>query len=140
VRFAYFPRHISKAKPNEVKPSFFSQADTVGCSVQRESLSSDDVLKSIVHAAEETKQQEWRGVLQAEISTIRRIKLFGFKGRAVCIYDTAMHDNIGHADIFHSERVIEEADRVEVRKHLMDAFNGGKFVTPKQYRGGALLG
>ena len=130
--------HLRNGKA-EVKPNFFSQAETKGCSIQREAISTDEELKALVSAFERKCEQQWQGALPSSSEDVRQIRLDDSEGRAVCIYDTALRDNGGHADLLISEHVIEHADRLETRRKLLDAFNKGKVCDPKTYRDGALI-
>ena len=133
ARFILTPIHFKKGK---FLPSIFSQAGTEGCSIQRESLASTNELAALVRGMTASGKQNWYGVLSATCQSVRDIKIAGKEFRTLCVFDTSNKHNPAHAELCHSQHVIEEADRLEVRRHLFAAFGSGAYVTPANYRSG----
>jgi hypothetical protein len=137
-RFIFSPIHISESGRSTIKPSAFSYAETGGCSVQRESIATDQELGQWMAGYKHAQSGHlWQGVLTAKCLTVRNIKVSGAK-RAAGVYDTAEKSNPSHAEIFHTEHVLEE-DRLEIRRELMIAFNSNRLISPNVYRGGTLV-
>ncbi len=139
TRFIFSPVHISKNKTglSAVKPSAFSYAETAGCSVQRDSIATNEELHLWMNAYKRSQPDHLlQGVLSAKCATVRDIKVDG-KKRATGVYDTAEKLNPSHAEIFHTEHVLDE-DRLEIRRELMAAFSSAHLIPPNIYRNGAL--
>jgi hypothetical protein len=140
TRFVFSPVHLDK-KGKKIKPSVFSHVFTVGCSIQRESIVSDDELVNFV-ARYLTKNaaHAWHGVLTADCAILRGITLDDQSKRIICVYDMAEEVNPAHGEIHQSHYEIEEADQPELRAKLFAAFNNGVNIEPTQYRNGSLRG
>lgn len=54
------------------------------------------------------------------------------------VYDTAEPKNQAHAEIFQTEHVIDDADKLELKFELFTKFSNGHLTKPDSYRGGDL--
>lgn len=139
ARFVFSPLHLTKK--GDLNPSFFSHVTTKGCSLQRDSIATEEELREFVQAflSRDTKRS-WKGVVSARCADVRSItpgsSADGVR-RAICVYDTAEEGNPAHAEMC-SARSIQEADAAELRRHLMAAFGDGKILEPGAFRGGAI--
>lgn len=139
TRFVFSPVHLDR-KGRKIKPSVFSHVSTVGCSVQRESIVSDEELVNFVKSyLGKNSTHLWHGILTADCNALRDIILEDQQKRIVCVYDMAEEQNRAHAEIHQSQYEIEEADRPELRAKLFEAFNNGINIEPAQYRNGSIL-
>jgi hypothetical protein len=134
TRFVFAPVHVSKN--GGVKPSLFNQVHTSGCSVQRDSIADNSEITSFVSTfLGAGEDRVWMGVVSAECHNIRSIRIDDRSERAVCVFDTSGKNNPAHGEVCRA-RVIDEADRVELRNHLYKAFNSKAVITPENYRAG----
>lgn len=78
------------------------------------------------------------GTLTSDCQSLRDIQLSDKTSRVVAIYDTAEPENPAHAEIFQTEHVIEDADRLELRAEIYRRFDNGVLTIPSAYRSGAL--
>ena len=137
TRFVFIESHLRKDKKS-IKPSFFSQVDTKGCSIQRESVVNDDELVTFVKGfREKNPRRNWLGVVTGGCHEIRSI-LTDQDKRACCIYDTGYKFNPSHGEICKTHH-IEEADKGELRSQLMKIFNNGLIIEPHRYRDGKIV-
>ena len=137
TRFVFIESHLRKDKKS-IKPSFFSQVDTKGCSIQRESVVNDDELVTFVKGfREKNPRRNWLGVVTGGCHEIRSI-LTDQDKRACCIYDTGYKVNPSHGEICKTHH-IEEADKGELRSQLMKIFNNGLIIEPHRYRDGKIV-
>jgi hypothetical protein len=136
ARFILTPIHFKKGK---YLPSIFSQAGTDGCSIQRESIARSGELAALLKTMIASGKQTWHGVLLAHCQSVRDIKVDDRPARTVCVFDTGNKPNPAHGELCHTQYVIEEADRLEVRRHLFAAFGNGTVITTADYRNGDVL-
>jgi hypothetical protein len=137
-RFVFSPIHLNKK--GELKPSLFTHIETSGCSVQRESLATfNEILDFVSKFLSVDSERKWHGVAQARASDIRNININNTNKRNLCIYDTAEINNPAHAEICKTIYVIDEADKLELRRHIFKAFGNSSVITPDAYRSGAVL-
>lgn len=136
ARFAFVPLHFTKA--GAVKPNLFSQVFTDGCSIQRESLATQQELsKWMGDLLRDNSKFIWRGVLTAKCSDLRGINADAKNiGRSVCVYDTALSVNTSHGEIFAADSTIDEADELEIKAELMKCFDSENLIHPQQYQNG----
>ncbi len=126
-------------KKGNVKPNGFSHVHSKGCSIQRNLVANNDELLAFVKQFLSKKDDRaWKGVLYGHCGNIRNISADDSGQREVCVYDTANLGNPAHGELFQTQYVIDEADRVELRGKLFIAFGDGKIISPLQYRGGAV--
>lgn len=138
TRFVFSPVHLNKAK-NKIKSSVFSHVHHKGCSIQRESIVSDNELTNFVENFKKMNPQlTWYGILTARCAELRGIQITGQSKRAICLYDMAEHDNPAHGEMHQTEYVIEDADQVELRAKLFEIFNQGVHTPPNNYRSGRI--
>lgn len=139
TRFIFSPVHVSK-KNGKVLPAAFSHAATKGCSVQRESIATNEELTQWIGSyAQKNSTHAWVGTLASNCQSIRQIKLSDGIARVFAVYDTAEPGNQAHAEIFQTEHVLEDGDRIEQRAELFKRFGHGVLTDPSNYRSGALL-
>ena len=137
TRFIFSPLHVRKN--GELKPSLFTHVETSGCSVQREHLATNAELSPWVQGfLLNQDKQSWFGTVSALSSDIREVGLSQSSNRAFAVYDTAERNNPAHAEVFQTQYVVDEADRIELRAEIMKAFGGGKITKPYLYRSGAV--
>lgn len=136
-RFVFSPIHVGK---KGILPAVFSHTFTVGCSIQRESIVSEPEL---VHFVKEflagKADRSWHGVLTADNKALRNYTMDNSDRRAFCIYDTAEKHNPAHGEIHQARYEIDEADKIELRAKLFEAFNDGVPIIPSTYRNGSIL-
>ena len=138
ARFIFSPMLFDR-KTGKAKPNAFSHVNSRGCSIQRDSITTNDELFSFVKQFLIGKDDRaWKGVLHAQCSNIRNISSDDSVRREVCVYDTATLGNPAHGELFQSQYVVDEADRVELREKLFIAFGNGGMIPPLQYRDGAV--
>lgn len=134
ARFVFSPIHINK-KNGEIKPSIISHIFNRGCSIQRETIASNDELSRFVSdflANDPKKERSWNRVLIATCNNLRSITIDNQK--ALCLYDTAEEHNPAHGEICLS-REIPEANHAELRFEIMKVFSE---CQPNDYRGGKI--
>ena len=137
-RAVFNPIHIDKQ--GRLKPSLFTHAFAKGCSIQRGCLATtEELVAFFTKMLRDQVGWTWYGVVTASGEGIRAITVDDSKSRGMCLYDTALRENPAHAEIAMSSTPSLQFDEPELRKHLTDAFGGGKIVRPKEYRGGAVL-
>ena len=137
TRFAFHPIHFEK-RNHKLKNSIFSQVANSGCSIQRENLATNNELRSWLTNKFANDGLEWQGIVQAKCDDVRQIMAENSKKRALAVYDTAEKENPSHAEIFQTQYVIDDADRLEIRRKLFKAFGDGQFIQPSDYRENAL--
>lgn len=82
----------------------------------------------------------WVGVLSGKCRDVRSIRPDETDDRAVCVFDTAEPENPAHGELCQTHYIVEEADRVELRRKLYVAFGDGTVIKPSQYRNGTAWG
>lgn len=118
-----------------VKANIFSHVTSKGCSIQRDSIATNDEMVAFVTKFLTLKEdRSWKGVVSAETGTIRSLKVGETPHRAVCAYDTGEQHNPAHGELCQSQYVIDEADQIELRTNLFFSFVAQAVVTPRQYR------
>lgn len=138
ARFVFSPMHVDR-KTGNIKPSIFSHVHTKGCSIQRDSVAQPDEIDAfITKFLSAADNRIWVGVLLGQCKSVRNIKAAESDQRAVCVYDTAEKSNPAHGELCQTQYVVEEADRLELRRWLFAAFGDGIVVQPAQYRDGAV--
>lgn len=134
TRFIFSPMHTNSR--GVVKPSLFEHVHTRGCSVQRDSIANDAEITSFVtNFLNDGDDRVWLGAVSAKCSDVRDIRIDGDKDRAMCVFDTAEPNNPSHGEICRA-RVVDEADKAELRHSLWKAFNGSVVIKPSDYRMG----
>lgn len=137
-RFVFSPIHLNRK--GEIKPSLFSHVSTIGCSIQRETIASNDEIGNFISKfLRNDIKYSWNGVLMAKSDDLRKVLVESTSARALCLYDTAEKDNPSHGEI-HQTVDINEADQIELRHDIMQAFVSAKKLTPNSYRNGDVLG
>ena len=137
TRFIFSPLHVRKN--GDLKPSLFSHVESSGCSVQREEFATNDELTPWVSEfLQKQSKQSWFGTVSASSSAIRNVEVGKSLNRAFAVYDTAEKINPAHAEVFQTQYVIDEADRIELRAEIMKVFGGGVISTPEKYREGVI--
>ncbi len=140
ARFVFVPIHLKKVGA-AVKPSFFDQIHTSGCSVQRDALAADKEISTFVsNFLNGDVRRAWVGVITGQCKSIRAIRMEAGQERALCVYDTAEQSNPAHGEVFCSGDVSDDADRLELRHDLWSAFNNGAMIPSKLYRAGTIWG
>ena len=126
-------------KKGKVKPNVFSHVYSKGCSIQRDSVAENgELLAFVKQFLTQNGKQAWKGVIYGQCGNIRSISADNPGRREVCVYDTAKLKNPAHGELFQSQYVIDEADRIELREKLFTAFGNGNMISPLQYRDGAV--
>lgn len=137
ARFVFSPMHVHR-KTGHIKPSIFSHVHTFGCSIQRDSVAKiDEIVVFVESFLTERDDRAWIGVLSGQCQNIRGIRAGESRDRAVCVFDTAEPENPAHGELCQTHYIIEEADKVELRKNLFAAFGEGMIIQPSLYRSGA---
>jgi hypothetical protein len=138
ARFVFLDSHVGKN--GQVRPNTFSQVNTVGCSIQRDSIAPTDEIRLFVrNFIRKNPGRTLQGVITAGCGALRSIRIDGIDGRTICLYDTALPENPAHGEIF-GARPLEPEDWAELRGALFDAFGGGPMTTPTEYRDGTFEG
>jgi hypothetical protein len=127
------PMHVGK---KGLLPNLFSQIESSGCSIQRESKAQDAELLEFVRTFLTSKpKQKWHGVAKATCADLRK----AIDGRRlVCLYDTALSHNPSHAEMLRTRYAVPEADVLEMRKHVWTSFGSGAYTSRNDYRAGAI--
>lgn len=137
ARFVFSPMHIHK-KTGDILPSVFSHVHTVGCSIQRDSIAKTDEIVAFVKSFLDARDDRaWIGVLAGKCQDVRGISADESCDRAVCVFDTAEPENPAHGEMCQTNYIVEEADKLELRRNLFGAFGNGVVIQPSQYRDGA---
>lgn len=135
-RAIFVPLHLN-LKTKLLKPQLFSHAFSKGCSIQRDSIATTrEVVAFVTSMLKRNEKWTWYGMVSSRASTLRDINVAD--SRALCLYDTAEANNAAHGEFGISNMVTAVEDEPELRKHILDAFGGGKIIPPKEYRGGAV--
>ena len=115
-RFLFSPTQIGKS--GKVKPTIWDYVQTGGCSVQREGIGSDDIAVNLVTKfLNEKSDAKWYGVyVMCDCSGIRDICKPRTSQPAIWVFDTALSENIAHAELFETPATIDDADWLEVRR------------------------
>lgn len=139
-RFVFSPVHVTKK--GELKPSLFSQVATNGCSVQRDDVATNDELLNFIRSFLLGKDNRvWIGVVSGICGAVRAISVpAGRNLRAICVYDTAESHNPAHSEMFQTGHVnqADEADALEVRRKLLEAFGNGAIGDRRAYKQGVI--
>lgn len=134
ARFVFSPLHLNKK--GEVKPGLFSHVFNKGCSIQRDTIASDDELGIFVgNFLIKDPKFKWEGVVIGKSEDLRKFLIESSKTRALCLYDTADKTNPSHGEI-HKASDMDEADEIELRHDLMKAFKSNSRISPNSYRAG----
>lgn len=133
TRFVFLKDHLRSDKKS-IKPNFFSHIDSRGCSIQRETIAGDNELISFVkNFLANYPEKNWFGVVSGKCHELRSI-LTDKNKRACCVFDTGEVNNPSHGEICKTHYIIEEAERLELRRKLIKIFNNGLIVNPNEYR------
>ena len=104
--------------------------------MQRDSIASNSEITTFVSTFLSAKEDRvWMGVVSAVCENVREIRIEGTGERVLCVFDTAEKANPAHGEMCRA-RVIDEADRAELRNHLYKAFNSKFVIAPDGYRAG----
>lgn len=137
ARFVFSPMHVDR-KTGNIKPSIFSHVHSKGCSIQRDTVAKAEELGAFIANFLTAKDDRiWVGVLLGRCQSVRNIKTDSNR-RAVCVFDTAEKSNPAHGELCQTHYVIEESDRLELRRMLFAAFGDGVVIQPAEYRDGLL--
>ena len=137
ARFVFSPMHVDRK--GNIKPSIFSHVHSKGCSIQRDSIAKTDEIVAFVNSFLTIKDDRaWIGVLLGVCQNARGIRSGDSDNRAVCVFDTAERHNTAHGEMCQTHYVVEEADKVELRRNLFAVFNEGVVIRPPVYREGAV--
>ncbi len=134
-RFAFSPIHIGS---KGVKASLFSHAFSHGCSIQRDAFASNQELISWLSSLmRDQPEWSWKKVAIASCSDIRDVRLSdGSKG--FCVLDTANETNPSHGEIFQAKYQLDDADQLQLKREIMQAFTKVAPFDPQTYRSGEL--
>lgn len=139
ARFVFSPLHIN-LKNGEVKPNIFSHVFSAGCSVQRESVATNNELITFTNDfLSRDEKRSWKGVLLAECHELRSIKMGNSSNRSACVYDTAEKANPAHGEICKTQHIVNPEDEVELRAALFSIFKSKAMTSPLEYRDGVVL-
>lgn len=123
----------------ELKPSLFSHIETSGCSVQREAMATNaELLPWIKRFLVKQDKQAWHGTVSGSCADLRCVMVGNAMKRSLAVYDTAEQANPSHAEVFQSQYVVNEADKLELKREIMKVFGDGKITLPENYRSGKL--
>ena len=137
TRFVFAPLHVRRN--GKLNSSLFSQVQNTGCSVQRESIAArDELVPWITAFLNKNGTFTWIGTVTSACAALRALTVAASDQRAVAVYDTAEAENSAHAELFQTQYVIDEADKIELRANLHKAFGGGAIGRPDEYRDGAV--
>ena len=149
IRLVCAPMHVH-SKRLELKSSFFSHAFTKGASAQRLNYATDDELITTVEALTSGADDRlWLGYVQCRAKDIRQIETDEKYAQTFCVYDAAVPpantphtdpvepENPAHAEI-HASRRIPEADQIQYRNELANAFNSNVILTRRTLRDGVI--
>ncbi len=137
ARFVFSPIHCKK--DGTIKPAAFSHVYEKGCSIQRDTIAQPaEILAFAKKCLEGRTDLVWVGVICAHCETVRSISIERSERRAVCVFDTAEPSNPAHAELCQTHYVIDEADRIELRRKLFSAFGNGKPIPASEYRAGSV--
>lgn len=103
IRLVYHPVHVD-VQTGELKPSVVDEASSWGCSVQREGICSIEEAWKMGDAFAAAKTAELpgnpRSVHAVAVLRVEQIRLLNIQSRrGAAVYDTALPNNIAHADI-----------------------------------------
>ena len=136
ARFVFSPIHVNDK--GKIKPAVFSHVFNVGCSIQRDSIAKPEELLNFTKNFLANDKMTWEGVLLANSNDLKKITANTINSRAVCVYDTASATNPAHGEISQSQYIIDEADAIELRSNLFEAFGSGQPILPCNYRHGEI--
>ena len=137
TRFVFAPLHVRRN--GKLNSSLFSQVQNTGCSVQREAIATRaELVPWITAFLNKNGTFTWIGTFASSCSAIRSLTVATSDRRAVAVYDTAEPENPAHAELFQTQYVIDEADKIELRAELLKAFGGGAIGMPDAYRDGVV--
>ena len=149
VRIIIIPDHV-QGSTGLPKASVLTHAQSIGMSVFRDGLASDDEIltaaKQLVHNARAAALRQGKnkdknvgvfGVLRMSCGEIRSFRLAGEPDPSYCVYDTATRAAPAHADAF--QRIANgPPEVVDARRNaLFECLKAG-FVSVDQFRGGLL--
>lgn len=136
ARMVCIPMHVHKKKP-ELLPSFFGHVFSFGMSAQRLEKTNDAELANWVNQfVGGADDRVWLGYVQAPCKKIRDVLRVDKNSQAFCVYDVGLVDNGSHVEICASNRIIEDADRIETRARLRQAFSNGKILSRASLKDG----
>ncbi len=137
LRMVCVPMHVHSKKP-ELKSSFFSHAFTYGASAQRgEHATNAELAQCVTDLIGGAVERVWLGYVQCTAAAVREV-LGANEARGFCVYDAALPPrNPAHAEV-HSAQRIPEAEQIELRVKLMNAFNGKSVRGRRELRDGAV--
>lgn len=132
--FIFLPIQVNRK--GVVKPSVFDHVHSKGRSIQRDTVANLLELKNFVQAIlSGGEDRGWIGVITAKCLKVRNVTIAPEVARAICVFDTAEPGNPAHAELCRA-RVMDEADKVELRSELWKAFNADSVTRPSEYRNG----
>lgn len=139
VRILVSPIHIKGMK---VKGSAFSRAETTGLSVVRDHYATDAVVLQVAQALVDSARQANGdkagvvGVLLVKASAIRGVRADD-EAPCYCVYDTAIVENVAHAEAL--QRVHGcEPDLILLRRSILQREVEHTFISATEYRNGLL--
>lgn len=141
VRILVSPIHV---KNGVVRGAAFSAAEKSGLSMVRDSQASDAEIRKVAERLVEGARRNngakagVLGVLLIKASTIRNTVSEGENDASYCVYDTALADNLPHAEAF--QRVFQApTDLIELRRATLMKNIGSAFVPASDFRQGLLF-
>ncbi len=141
IRILVAPQHMGgKGRP---RAAALSDSERLGLSVLRQDHAKDNEIRSVAErliARARTNHNHKAGVfgvLLIECIIVRQLTRIEQEDCCYCVYDTALVDNPGHAEIFQQVAGIEEAVRDDRRQRLFAKIKDS-FVPVAVYRGGLL--
>lgn len=133
MRFVFLPMHVDK-KTGLLMPNFTDHVFTAGFSVQRNEMARLKELQDCVKGFLANKEKAaWLGVVVASVDELRACRISGGSEVAFGIYDSAEKNNPAHAEIAATRYAIEDPDRMEAQKHLLDCFGSGKLIPRESF-------
>lgn len=132
--------HVDK-KTGLLKPNFSDHVFTAGFSVQRhERARIAELFEFVKGFLSRNEKAAWLGVVVAPVAKLRACRVSDVSGAAFCIYDSAEMLNPAHGEITATRYAIEDADRIEAQKHILDCFGSGRLVKRHNYKNGKIWG
>lgn len=124
LRLVFTPIHFDE-ETGKIKPALFDDASNKGLSVNRADYI--DLLalieRGLTKAAKDRESKpdrQFYGIALAHCADIRKILSETTQARAFCVFDTALADDISHADV--CQIVSGKQEGRSVRARLYDAF------------------
>lgn len=142
ARILVSPQHMgSKGKP---RAAALTDAERNGLSLFRDDRAKDHEIRKVAEGLVE-KARLWSpekagvfGVLMIRGGIVRSCRRDTEDMPCYCLYDTALVDSTGHAEVYQRVAGVEDAVRDDRRKHLFGLVKDS-FVPVAEFRNGLLL-